>query len=113
MKRKGKYNLIFEFIPGKTLNEVNKILTDSFEKIRKYKGVLLDYGYSIDNIAYGNGISNSGLQRGTTVITLYSDGTFNQVHKNAYLDYGCETDRFVDVYLDHVLYPDMYRTYNK
>lgn len=79
----------------------------------KYKGVLLDYGYSIDNIAYGNGISNSGLQRGTTVITLYSDGTFNQVHKNAYLDYGCETDRFVDVYLDHVLYPDMYRTYNK
>lgn len=79
----------------------------------KYKGVILDYGYSIDNIAYGNDISNSGLQRGATVITINSDGKIDQVHKNAYIDYGCDTDIYVPVYLDHVMKPDEYRTVTK
>lgn len=76
----------------------------------KYKGVMLAYGYSIDNIAYKNAISNSGLQRGATVITLSPDGTISQAHKNAYIDYGCDTDAFIPVYLDHVMKPDEYRT---
>jgi len=76
----------------------------------KYKGVMLAYGYSVDNEAYGDKIMNSGLQRGATVITIEPDGTFTQVHKNAYTDYGCETDKFVPVYLDHTLYENSYRT---
>lgn len=76
-----------------------------------YKGVMLDYGYSIDNIAYGNKISNSGLQRGATVITINSDGTFTQEHRNAYTYYGCENNKFVNVDINSIIYPDLYRTY--
>lgn len=71
-----------------------------------YKGVLLEYGYSLDNEAYGNKIMYSGLQRGATVITLSPDGTYTLNQKNAYLDYGCDLDKYVDVYLDNYLYPD-------
>lgn len=79
----------------------------------KYKGVILDYGYSLDNEAYGDEIMASGQQRGATVISFHNDGTFDFEHKNAYTDYGCSMDKFVDVYLDHPLYPDEYRTYEK
>jgi len=70
-----------------------------------YKGVSLVYGYSLDNLAY-TGINESGCQRGSTVITVKSDGTWSQQHKNVYEDYGAETDKFYDVYLDHLLYGD-------
>lgn len=75
-----------------------------------YKGVMLAYGYSIDNEAYGNKVRYSGLQRGATVITLHPDGAFEQHHKNAYKDYGISTTEFFDVYLDHPLYEKDYRT---
>ena len=76
----------------------------------KYKGVLLAYGYSVDNEAYGDKIMKSGTQRGACVITLKPDGSFTQQYKNAYLDYGIETNKFVDVYLDKPLYPEDFRT---
>jgi len=75
-----------------------------------YKGVMLAYGYSIDNEAYGNKIRYSGSQRGATVITLHNDGSFEQKHKNAYKDYGISTTEFFDVYLDHPLYEKDFRT---
>lgn len=64
-----------------------------------YKGVLLSYGYSIDNLAYTD-LAKYGLQRGATVVTVKNDGSFSQVHKNAYLDYGVEKDKFYDINLD-------------
>lgn len=75
-----------------------------------YKGVMLSYGFSLDNEAYGDKIMKAGLQRGATIITVNPDGTFSQKHKNAYADYGVETDRFVEVDPFAKLYPDMYRT---
>ncbi|MBQ2091910.1 MAG: hypothetical protein II473_01835, partial [Clostridia bacterium] len=69
------------------------------------RGVTLGYGYSLDNTAYA-GIAGYGLQRGAMVITVKPDGTWTQVHKNAYTDYGCDTDAFIHVNLDDYLYPD-------
>ena len=63
-----------------------------------YRGVMLSYGYSVDNNAY-TGIKYYGIQRGATVITVKADGTFEEVHKNAYTDYHCSTDKYVDVNL--------------
>ncbi len=55
-----------------------------------YKGIRLTYGMSIDYIAY-SGIHTLGTQRGCTVITLNTDGTFNCVAENYYQDkYGHE-----------------------
>ena len=71
-----------------------------------YKGVMLSYGYSLDNTAYAD-IAKSGLQRGSTVITVKNDGTFTQVHKNAYLDYGVSTDKFFDVNTNDLYMPDI------
>ncbi|MCR4747089.1 MAG: metallophosphoesterase [Clostridiales bacterium] len=71
----------------------------------EYRGVTLGYGYSLDNTAYA-GIAGYGLQRGAMVITVKPDGTWSQVHKNAYTDYGCDTDAFIHVNLDDYLYPD-------
>ena len=75
-----------------------------------YKGVMLSYGYSLDNTAYGKGIKDSGEQRGATLIQVNADGTFTQQHKNAYTDYGCDLNKFSSVYLDKHLYPEQYRT---
>ncbi len=75
-----------------------------------YKDVMLAYGYSVDNEAYGDKIMSAGLQRGATVITINQDGSFTQVHKNAYKDYGVDPNKFVPVDVDKKLYPDMYRT---
>ncbi len=50
-----------------------------------YKGIRLTYGYSIDYLAY-NGIDKMGLQRGCTVITVKSDGTFDCIGENYYQD---------------------------
>lgn len=69
----------------------------------EYKGVMLSYGYSLDNLAYSD-INKSGLQRGATVITISSNGEFTQEHRNAYTYYGCKTDLFENVYLDHYYY---------
>ncbi len=65
-----------------------------------YKGVLLSYGNSEDNIAY-DGLDKSGTQRGAVVILIHPDGTWTQTHKNAYTDYGCSTTEFGNIYLDH------------
>ena len=70
-----------------------------------YKGVDLCYGYSIDNLAYTD-INYSGAQRGATIITIKDDGTRITEYMNAYKDYGVSTDKFVDVYTDHLLYED-------
>lgn len=66
----------------------------------RYKGVLLSYNYAEDNIAYP-GLDKSGTQRGATLITISPDGTWNEIHKNAYIDYQVSSDEFVDIYLDH------------
>ena len=71
----------------------------------EYSGVVLGYGYSLDNTAYAD-IASYGLQRGAMVITVKPDGSWTQVHKNAYTDYGCDTDAFIHVSLDNQLYPD-------
>ncbi|MBR5897719.1 MAG: hypothetical protein IKZ39_08925, partial [Lachnospiraceae bacterium] len=72
----------------------------------KYKGVTLAYGYSVDNEAYGDKIMHSGTQRGAVLVTLHSDGTYDLQHKNAYLDYGVDLNKFTDVYMDKPLYPE-------
>ena len=50
-----------------------------------YKGVRLSYGMSIDYLAYP-GIYKVGAQRGCTVITFSSDGSFNSKNENYYQD---------------------------
>ena len=68
-----------------------------------YKGVDLCYGYSIDNLAYED-INYSGAQRGATVITITPEGKRMTDYNNAYRDYGVQSDKFVDVYTDHLYY---------
>ena len=51
----------------------------------EYKGILLNYGYSIDYLAYKN-IHKLGSQRGCTIITIKPDGEFNVVRENYYQD---------------------------
>lgn len=75
----------------------------------EYKGVMLAYGYSVDNEAYGNKIRTVGSQRGATVITLSPDGSFTQQHKNAYTDYGCSNNKFFNVDVEGNLYPEWVR----
>lgn len=71
----------------------------------EYKGVILAYGMSLDNTAY-KGINLSGRQRGAMIVTVKNDNTFTIDHKNAYLDYGVDANKFYNVYLDKYLYPD-------
>ena len=71
----------------------------------EYRGVVLAYGMSIDNIAYSN-IAKYGLQRGAMVITIENNGDYTITHKNAYLDYGVDSHKFYDVDLEHHLYED-------
>ncbi len=49
----------------------------------EYKGIRLTYGLSIDYLAYP-GIANEQVQRGCTIITVASDGTFDCVRSNYY-----------------------------
>lgn len=72
----------------------------------EYKGVTLSYGYSLDNTAY-TGIAKWGKQRGCTVISVKSDGTWTQKHKNVYVDYGASTDKFFKVNIDEWMNPDV------
>ncbi len=72
----------------------------------EYKGVTLSYGYSIDNTAYTD-IAKFGKQRGCTVITVKNDGTWSQVHKNVYTDYGASTDKFIKVNIDDYYQEDV------
>ncbi|MBQ8183827.1 MAG: metallophosphoesterase [Clostridia bacterium] len=51
----------------------------------EYKGIVFSYGYSIDYFAY-SGIDKVGSQRGCTMITCKSDGTFNIDKYNYYSD---------------------------
>lgn len=50
-----------------------------------YKGIDLNYGYSIDYLAYF-GISKYGAQRGCTMIELAQDGTYTSSLENYYQD---------------------------
>lgn len=51
----------------------------------EYKGVRLSYGYSVDYLAY-MGIMKHGAQRGCTVITISTDGSFDCHLENYYQD---------------------------
>lgn len=78
-----------------------------------YKRVGLDYGYSIDNIAYGPEIAKSGTQRGADVITLiFNDPRFEWTiaHKNAYVNYKCDYKKFYEMFFDKPLRPEDFRT---
>lgn len=50
-----------------------------------YKGIDLNYGYSIDYLAY-SGIFKQGSQRGCTIITVKPDGTYESRLENYYQD---------------------------
>lgn len=69
----------------------------------EYKGVVLAYGLSIDNLAYDD-IAKFGLQRGAMVVTIKQDNTFTIDHNNAYTHYHCDQNKFYDVNLDKQLY---------
>ncbi len=71
----------------------------------KYKGVLLSYCHSVDNIAYA-GIHESGTQRGCVRIMLKADGSWTYKQLNAYTDLGIDPSRFYETFFDHTLYPD-------
>ena len=71
----------------------------------RYKGVILGYGLSLDNIAYGD-ICYYGRHRGCTVFTLKDGGDWSYMQKNAYLDYKIPADAFYPVKLDTQLFPD-------
>lgn len=51
----------------------------------EYKGIQLNYGYSIDYLAYSN-IDKYGLQRGCTIIDIKPDGSFESHLENYYQD---------------------------
>lgn len=50
-----------------------------------YKGIQLTYDYTVDYLAY-SGINKYGLQRGCTVITTKTDGSFTAEQENYYQD---------------------------
>ena len=55
------------------------------------RGIRLTYGMSIDYLAYA-GIYKEHSQRGTTVITINSDGVFESTPRN-YYSYGVAHER--------------------
>lgn len=74
-----------------------------------YKGTLLSYGYAVDNEAYGKRMREYGRQRGATILTVSQDGSFTRELKNAYLDYGVDTEKFCHIILDADKNPDEVR----
>lgn len=74
-----------------------------------YKGVMLSYGYSCDNISYKDAYKY-GAHKGSTVITVSPDGSFGQIHKSMYSDYNVDPAMFLDTDEDALYYPDYYRT---
>lgn len=77
-----------------------------------YKGVMLSYGYSCDNVSYEN-VYKYGRHKGSTVVTIAKDGSFEQVHKNLYYDYDCDPGMFLETDPDAYYYPEFYRTVTK
>ncbi len=69
----------------------------------RYKGVVLGYGYSLDNTAYDD-IWLYGPQRGCTVFTPDGNGGWNFVMKNVYKDCGADPGMFYPVDVDTLLY---------
>lgn len=55
------------------------------------RGIRLTYGMAVDYLAYP-GIYKEHLQRGTTVITINSDGVFESTPRN-YYSYGVAHER--------------------
>lgn len=70
-----------------------------------YRGVLLGYNYSVDNLAYAD-IASFGLQRGCTLFTLTGTGEWSYERKNVYTDCGADPDAFCHVSLDSMYYAD-------
>lgn len=68
-----------------------------------YRGVELNYNYSIDNLAYTD-IHESGLQRGCTIVEYHSDGTYTRTPKNLYYTYSPETMHDYPIILSHYYY---------
>lgn len=79
----------------------------------EYRDVILAYGYSMDNTAYGKEIAQSGMQRGATIVKISQNGSIGWEYNNAYTDYGCDPNKYVPVYLDHPMYPEYYCTIEK
>lgn len=100
---------LFEVLGPDGLNSMEAIFVGHDHvntAVVNYRGVMLSYGNSLDNMAY-TGISKYGLQRGSTVINISKNGSWTQVHKNAYIDYGCSRDKFTKVNMIDWYYPDV------
>jgi len=99
-------DLFFETLGPDGLNSLQAIFVGHDHvnnNVVIYKGVMLSYGNSIDNIAYTD-INKYGKQRGCTIIEVKSDGTFTQDHKNMYTDLGVSSDEYVDVDTSKLVY---------
>lgn len=68
-----------------------------------YKGIDLNYGYSIDYLAYA-GIMKFGLQRGCTIIELHPDGSIDNHLENYYQDKYTPAGDKEAVDLEHNMY---------
>jgi len=68
-----------------------------------YRGVELNYNYSLDNLAYTD-IYTSGLQRGCTIVEYHQDGTYTRTQKNLYFTYAPETLKDFPIALSHYYY---------
>ncbi|MBO4914343.1 MAG: metallophosphoesterase [Oscillospiraceae bacterium] len=75
------------------------------DAIVRYRGVLLGYNRSVDNLAY-SGIAGYGSQRGCTVFTLRDGGEWSYELKNVYIDCGADPEAFFHVELNTPLYPN-------
>ncbi len=71
-----------------------------------YKGIQLTYGMSIDYLAYP-GITQYGLQRGCTVITINPDGSFDNYQENYYQDKYKTVNPKEEVILDRGMSEDV------
>lgn len=70
-----------------------------------YKGVDLNYGYSIDYLAYV-GITKFGLQRGCTIINIHPDSSIENHLENYYQDKYKSVNAKETVDLEHNMYDE-------
>lgn len=70
-----------------------------------YKGVDLNYGYSIDYLAYV-GITKFGLQRGCTIINIHPDSSIENHLENYYQDKYKSVNAKEAVDLEHNMYDE-------
>lgn len=70
-----------------------------------YKGIDLNYGYSIDYLAY-TGITKFGLQRGCTLIDIHPDSSIDNHLENYYQDKYSPVNAKETVDLEHNMYDE-------